>query len=104
MVKKDIVTHLQKKLGMSYIDAKAAVEESLGLLGDALANGERVELRGFGVFYPRLTKERMGRNPRTGEEYPVPERIRMVFKLSEKRDPLKMAPEPDDVDVQSNAA
>jgi nucleoid DNA-binding protein len=93
MVKKDIVAHLQKKLGMSYIDAKAAVEESLKLLGDTLANGERVELRGFGVWYPRRTKERMGRNPRTGEEYPVPERVRMVFKLSEKREVLEGVPD-----------
>jgi nucleoid DNA-binding protein len=100
MVKKDIVTNLQKTLGMSFIDAKAAVEETLKQLGDALAKGERVELRGFGVFYPRLTKERVGRNPKTGEEYPVPQRVRMVFKLSEKLDttePVPAEPIPDEV-------
>ena len=98
MVKRDIVTHLQKHLGMSFLDAKAAVEETLKQLGDALARGERVELRGFGVFYPRQTKERVGRNPKTGQEYPVPPRIRMVFKLSDKLEIVEPGePVPDEV-------
>lgn len=47
---------------------------------DAMARGERVELRGFGAFSVKKRDARMGRNPRTGESVPVPEKHVPFFK------------------------
>ncbi len=46
----------------------------------ALARGDRVELRGFGAFSVKERDARMGRNPRTGEAVPVPEKRVPFFK------------------------
>ena len=43
-------------------------------IAEALARGQRVELRGFGVFTARQMRARVGRNPRTGKEVPIDER------------------------------
>ncbi len=47
---------------------------------DAMANGDRVELRGFGSFSVKRREPRMGRNPRTGESVPVEEKHVPFFK------------------------
>jgi integration host factor subunit beta len=48
----------------------------------ALANGEHIEIRGFGTFRTRKRKTRMARNPRTGDAVKVPSRTVPVFKPS----------------------
>jgi len=47
-----------------------------------LKRGERVELRGFGVFYGNLQKARISRNPKTGEKVNTPEKRTINFKMS----------------------
>ena len=49
-------------------------------ISEALARGERVELRGFGVFTVKEYAPRVGRNPRTGEAVQVPAKLRPNFK------------------------
>ena len=48
----------------------------------SLKRGERVELRGFGVFYTNKQKARISRNPRTGEKVNTPEKKTIHFKMS----------------------
>ena len=48
----------------------------------ALKNGERVELRGWGIFYQKTQKSRNSRNPKTGEILFVPETKKITFKMS----------------------
>ena len=48
-------------------DVELAVKHILELMSDALANGERIEIRGFGSFSLHYRPPRMGRNPKTGE-------------------------------------
>ena len=48
----------------------------------ALRRGERVELRGFGVFSTNIQKARISRNPRTGEKVNTPEKKTIHFKMS----------------------
>ena len=48
----------------------------------ALKKGERVELRGFGVFFTNLQKARISRNPKTGEKVNTPEKKTIHFKMS----------------------
>ena len=53
--------HLQAK------DVEASVKHLLDIMSDALANGQRIEIRGFGSFSLHYRPPRMGRNPKTGE-------------------------------------
>ena len=48
-------------------DVEFAVRSLLGMMGDALASGQRIEVRGFGSFSLHFRPPRVGRNPKTGE-------------------------------------
>ena len=48
----------------------------------SLRRGDRVELRGFGVFYTKIQKARISRNPKTGEKVNTPEKKTIHFKMS----------------------
>ena len=67
MIKQDIVHHVIERTGLPRTKAEAAVDTVFEGLKEALAAGERIELRGFGVFSVRARKTGIGRNPRTGE-------------------------------------
>ncbi len=57
------------------------VQKTLDHIIDALAQGDTVELRNFGVLEVRLTKPRVGRNPNEpGSSYPIPARATVKFK------------------------
>jgi nucleoid DNA-binding protein len=56
------------------------VQKTFDTIFTALKNGQRIELRNFGVFMVKKRKKRIGRNPKTGEVVPVPERHSVVFK------------------------
>ena len=49
---------------------------------ETLKRGERVELRGFGVFFTNIQKARISRNPKTGEKVNTPEKKTIHFKMS----------------------
>lgn len=80
MTKKDIVEKIVAETELKQVDVKKVVQLTLDYMIDALANGEKIELRNFGVFKVKNRKQRLGRNPRTGEAVPVPERKVVVFK------------------------
>jgi integration host factor subunit beta len=61
-------------------DAELVVETIFGQITEALARGQKVELRGFGIFGGKQRKARAGRNPRTGEEVPVAAKTALYFK------------------------
>ena len=50
----------------------------------ALRRGNRVELRGFGIFYTNIQKARISRNPKTGEKVNTPEKKTIHFKMSKE--------------------
>ena len=54
----------------------------LNEIKNALKRGDRVELRGFGIFYTNLQKARISRNPKTGEKVNTPEKKTIHFKMS----------------------
>jgi nucleoid DNA-binding protein len=86
--KKDIILKISNDTGIKQIDVKRVVQQMLDDITLALAKGETVELRNFGIFKVKARKARTGRNPRTGEEVPVPPRKVAIFKpgLIMKRD------------------
>lgn len=61
-------------------DVENVVNAILDTVADALARGDRVELRGFGAFSVKERRAREGRNPRTGEKVEVDEKVIPFFK------------------------
>ncbi len=71
MIKQDIVHQVIERTGLPRTKAEAAVDTVFEGLKQALTAGERIELRGFGVFSVRARKTGIGRNPRTGTEVSI---------------------------------
>ena len=65
-------------------DVEVVVNAILDEIGDALARGQRVELRGFGAFSIKHRPARQGRNPRTGESVSVDEKWVPFFKTGKE--------------------
>ena len=80
MTKKDIVMKISIDADIKQIDVKKVVQMTFDVIIDALAKGEKIELRNFGVFKTKSRKGRMGRNPRTGDQVPVQPKRVAVFK------------------------
>ena len=71
MIKQDIVQQVVERTGLQRGKAESAVDTIFERLKQAMAAGERIELRGFGVFNVRPRKTGIGRNPRTGTEVTI---------------------------------
>ena len=84
MTKADLVEQVADAIGpgVTKKDCALVVDGFLGALKKAMAEGENVEIRGFGTFKVRERKPRTARNPRTGEAVEVPARTVPVFKPS----------------------
>lgn len=80
MIKHDIVNEVVERTGITKTKAEIAVETVFSAMKHALAKGDRIELRGFGVFNVRPRKTGVGRNPRTGEEVSIPPGKAVRFK------------------------
>ena len=80
MRKRDIVLKISQNTGIKQVVVRDIVQHTFDTIFEALKNGERIELRNFGVFQVKKRKKRIGRNPKTGEVIPVPERHTVVFK------------------------
>ena len=72
MIKLDIINEVVNKTGITKTKAELAVETVFESMKKSLAKGDRIELRGFGVFNVRPRKTGIGRNPRTGAEVSIP--------------------------------
>lgn len=71
MKKTELVAAVAEKSNLSKKDAEAAVNAVVAAVAEALANGENVQLVGFGTFEVRERSEKVCRNPRTGESMTV---------------------------------
>ena len=80
MNKTELIAEVAKKCGISKKDAEKAVTTTFDTIADALSQGDKVQLVGFGGFETKKREARMGRNPKTGEEIPISEARLPVFK------------------------
>jgi nucleoid DNA-binding protein len=81
LTKRDIVVKISNETGMVQHQVFEVVQRTLDMITDSLARGEDVELRNFGIFEVRLTKERVGRNPnQPGSSFKIPPRATVKFK------------------------
>lgn len=72
MNKSELIAAMVQKSGLSKKDCEAALDAFVAATGEALKNGEKVQLVGFGTFEVRERAARMGLNPRTKEEMEIP--------------------------------
>src|SRR3972149_1636609 len=84
LTKAELADMLFEKVGLNKREAKDMVEAFFEEIRVALESGESVKLSGFGNFQLRDKPQRPGRNPKTGEEIPIPARRVVPFHASQK--------------------
>jgi integration host factor subunit beta len=81
MTRSDLVTRLADRFPqLTQRDTEFAVKTVLDAMTEALAKGHRIEIRGFGSFSINRRPPRVGRNPRSGEQVTIPEKLVPHFK------------------------
>jgi integration host factor subunit alpha len=82
LTRADLAEAVVRKVGLPRNESQELVELVLSEISGSLARGEQVKLSSFGSFGIRQKGERMGRNPKTGEEVPITPRRVLVFRPS----------------------
>ena len=80
VTKRELVIEVAERLGYTQNEVSATVQATLDAITESLAEGQRLEIRNFGVFEVKSRDARMGRNPRTGQEVPITKKHVATFK------------------------
>ncbi len=81
LTKREIVLNISNETGLVQHEVFDVVQKTLDQVIEALARGDNIELRNFGVFEVKLTKPRVGRNPnQPGSSFVIPARATVKFK------------------------
>ncbi len=80
MKKKELVKDIARKTGVTEQMTRLVVETMLSSIGQAMREGQRVSLVGFGTFEPRSRHARMGVDPRTFERIPIKQSVVPAFR------------------------
>jgi nucleoid DNA-binding protein len=81
MTKRDLVVRISEETGLIQEQVLDVIQKTLDYISDAVAKGQTVELRNFGVFEVKIRKARIGRNPNRPEtDVPIPARAVVKFK------------------------
>lgn len=83
LTRADLTEAVHDEVGLTRHDCASLVERTLGLMTEALEHGATVKLSGFGVFQVRAKRERVGRNPKTGEAAAIDPRRVIGFRASQ---------------------
>ncbi len=82
MTKSNLIEKVTERIGtLTRKQTEIVVETVFESIKEALAKGEKIEIRGFGNFKPKQRKPRKARNPRTGDKVEVPEKKVLHFKV-----------------------
>lgn len=84
MTKADLVDRVTAATGLTKRDVAVVVDRFIEAVGNALAGGSHIEIRGFGSFKVKSRRSRIARNPRTGETVDVPHKKVPYFKVSKE--------------------
>ena len=95
MIKADLIEEVSRVVEIPRQEAEASMEALLKAIVQALREGDKVQIRGFGSFGTRRRSGRMGRNPNTGAAVEVPAKTIPFFKPSKKLLELINSSEPD---------
>ena len=85
MNKTELIAAVAEKSGLSKKDSEAAVVATIAAITEALKAEDKVQIVGFGAFETKVRAERMGRNPKTGEDIPIPATKVPAFKAGKAR-------------------
>lgn len=80
MTKRELVIEVAEKLNYTQNEVSDVIQAALDSITESLAQGDRLEVRNFGVFEVKTRDSRVGRNPRTGEEVPIASKRVASFK------------------------
>ena len=80
MIKVDIINEVSTAAAITKVKAEVAVDAVFDTMRMSMCRGDRIELRGFGVFQVKPRKRGIGRNPRTGKEVRIPPGRTIRFK------------------------
>jgi integration host factor subunit alpha len=83
LTRADLTETLHRDIGLSRTESAEMVNSVLDLIADELTKGNSVKLSSFGTFMLRDKRQRMGRNPKTGQEVPITPRRVLVFRPSQ---------------------
>ena len=83
LTRADLAEALRREVGLSRADSSRLVEQILFEMCHALSEGENVKISGFGTFVLRNKAQRIGRNPKTGQEVPIAPRRVLTFRASQ---------------------
>ena len=78
----ELAEAVYETVGLSRLESASLVETILAEMADALVAGESVKISSFGSFSVRQKGERIGRNPKTGQEVPISPRRVLIFRPS----------------------
>lgn len=95
MTKRDLVVRISKETNVIQTTVTDVVQKLFDYISEALAKGDKVELRKFGVFEVKVSKPRVGRNPKAPEkDVPIPPRCIVKFKSGKdmREDVLRLSP------------
>jgi nucleoid DNA-binding protein len=85
LTKRDLVIRISDEAGLGQQQVFDVVQKTLDYITEALAKGDKVELRNFGVFEVKVRKARVGRNPNKPEtDVPIPARSMVKFKAGKE--------------------
>ena len=96
LTKRDLVLRISEEADLVQQDVQKAVQKTLDYIREALAKGDKVELRNFGVFEVKVRRARIGRNPNApATDVAIPERCIVKFKPGKemRTEALKVSPE-----------
>jgi nucleoid DNA-binding protein len=96
LTKRDLVVRISNETGLVQQQVFDVVQKTLDDIAEALAKGDKVELRNFGVFEIKIRKARVGRNPNAPEtDVPIPARAMVKFKAGKemRAEVLKLTPQ-----------
>jgi len=95
LTKRDLVIRISEETRLTQNQVFDVVQNTLDYITEALAKGDKVEIRNFGVFEVKVRKARVGRNPNKPEtDVPIPARSMVKFKAGKemRAEVLKLAP------------
>jgi nucleoid DNA-binding protein len=85
LTKRDLIVRISEETGVIQTQVYSVVQKTLDYIAEALAKGNKVELRNFGVFEVKIRKARVGRNPkRPQKDVPIPARAIVKFKAGKE--------------------
>ena len=82
LTRMDLSESVFREVGLSRNESADLVESVLEKISSSLVSGEQVKISSFGTFSIRQKNARVGRNPKTGEEAPIPPRRVLTFRPS----------------------